>query len=221
MITKEHTLFFKELAQNNQKEWFHNNKKRYEEKVRGPFLALLDRLLQELISWDGRIPHDAKKALFRLNRDIRFSQDKTPYHTILKAGFSPNGKKSMLPGYYLGIDASMVHVGGGLFTVRPPELNQLRTYIAKNPTALKSIENNDTFTQNFGKIKGEKAKRLDKNLIPIAEKTNLIYNKQFYAMVEFPLEPFYDSEKLIDEILLHFKAIQPLNNYLGKAFGSS
>ena len=97
------------------KEWFHANKKRYENDVKEPFLELLSELLPILHEWDNRILTDEKKAMFRINRDVRFSKDKTPYHTILKAGFSPNGKKSMLPGYYLGISQDSVHVWGRAF----------------------------------------------------------------------------------------------------------
>ncbi len=218
MITKTYSSFFKELAKNNHKEWFHANKKRYENEVKVPFLNLLEELLATLTEWDNRILPDAKKAMFRINRDIRFSKDKAPYHTLLKAGFSPNGKKSVLPGYYLGIDAQSIHVGGGLFMLRPPELKLVREHIAKNPKALIDIANAPSFTQNFGKLKGEKAKRLDKALLPIAEKTDLIYHKQFYAMAEFPLDPFYGSEELSKEVLNHFEAIRPLNTYLNTAF---
>lgn len=218
MITSSYTTFFKELARNNNKKWFHANKKRYENEVKAPFLDLLDNLLPNLTEWDNRILPDTKKAMFRINKDVRFSKDKTPYHTILKAGFSPNGKKSILPGYYLGIDATSIHVGGGIFMLRPPELALVRNHIAKDITALTKIVGASSFTQNFGRLKGEKAKRLDKSLHTIAEKTDFIYNKQFYAMAEFPLEPFYNSDELSGEILNHFKAIKPLNTYLSQAF---
>ncbi|WP_136468191.1 DUF2461 domain-containing protein [Flagellimonas onchidii] len=218
MISKTYTSFFKELAKNNNKEWFHANKKRYENDVKEPFLGLLEALLSNLTNWDHRILADPKKAMFRINRDVRFSKDKTPYHNILKAGFSPNGKKSILPGYYLGIDATSIHVGGGLFMLRPPELSKLRNHIAASASELIKITTDSAFVQNFGQLSGEKAKRLDKSLLPTAEKTDLIYNKQFYAMAEFPLEPFYDSENLEEEILNHFKAIKPLNTYLNQAF---
>lgn len=218
MITKAYTSFFKELARNNNKEWFHANKKRYENDVKGPFLNLLEDLLGILTDWDSRILPDPKKAIFRINRDVRFAKDKTPYHTILKAGFSPNGKKSILPGYYVGIDATSIHVGGGLFMLRPPELSKVRKHIATNTSDLIKITTHTSFTQNFGQLSGEKSKRLDKNLLPIGERTDLIYNKQFYAMAEFPLDPFYNSDKLGQEILNHFKAIKPLNSYLNQAF---
>ncbi|SNY95053.1 DUF2461 domain-containing protein [Flagellimonas pacifica] len=218
LVKKAYSSFFLELAKNNNKEWFHANKKRYENDVKKPFLDLLESLLDTLTEWDPRILSDPKNAMFRINRDVRFAKDKTPYHTILKAGFSPNGKKSILPGYYLGIDATSIHVGGGLFMLRPPELSKVRNHIAKDSYKFIEVLKSSTFIQNFGKLSGEKAKRLDRNLLPVAEKTDLIYNKQFYAMAEFPLEPFYDSEKLNDEVLNHFEAIKPLNTYLNQAF---
>ncbi|WP_411029427.1 DUF2461 domain-containing protein [Spongiimicrobium sp. 3-5] len=218
MITSAYSAFFKELQHNNNKEWFHANKKRYEDDAKAPFLELLNALIPSLMDWDKRMIPEAKKAMFRINKDVRFAKDKTPYHILLKAGFSPNGKKSVLPGYYLGIDAEHVHVGGGLFMLRPPELKKVRAHIAHEPKELVKITTTPDFKQNFGIIKGEKAKRLDKEFLRVADQTDLIYNKQFYAMAEFPLLPFYGSKKLADEILSHFSAIKPLNEYLNKAF---
>ncbi|MEM7486370.1 MAG: DUF2461 domain-containing protein [Bacteroidota bacterium] len=217
MISEAYSSFFKELAKNNHKGWFHTNKKRYENDVKVPFLNLLNAILPTLKQWERKIDEDAKKALFRINRDIRFSKDKSPYHTIMKAGFSSGGKKSELPGFYLGIDAENIHLGGGLFMIGTPELKKLRYNIAENPEALLSIVQQPDFIQNFGKLKGDKAKRLDKELMVAAEKTNLVFNKQFYAMAEFPLATFYDSESLVEEILNHFKIIRPLNAYLNRA----
>mgnify|MGYP001804188096 FL=1 len=133
MIPKAYSTFFKELKQNNHKEWFHANRIRYENDVKIPFLNLLNAVIPKLMEWERKIDGDVKKALFRIHRDIRFAKDKSPYHTIMKAGFSPNGKKSKLPGYYLGIDAESVHVGGDLFGVGTSELRKLRYAIAENP----------------------------------------------------------------------------------------
>lgn len=218
MITKAYSTFFKELAKNNRKEWFHANKKRYEKDVKEPFMQLLEILLPSLREWDSRILPDPKKAVFRINKDIRFSKDKSPYHTLMKAGFSPGGKKSIYPGYYLGIDAENVHVGGGLFMIQTPELKKVREHIAKDPDKLIKITTQKEFADNFGNLKGDKAKRIDKSFLPIAEKTDLIYNKQFFAFAEFPLVPFYNSDGLVKEIVNHFEQINPLNTYLNKVF---
>ncbi|MEO1010631.1 MAG: DUF2461 domain-containing protein [Bacteroidota bacterium] len=218
MITKAYASFFKELSKNNHKEWFHANKKRYENDVKAPFLQVLDEILPLLSAWDDSIPVDSKKALFRINRDIRFSKDKSPYILMMKAGFSPNGKKSELPGYYLGIDAEHVHVGGGLFRVSPQELKLVRHHISANTTAFLEILNNPDFKNCFGRLRGERAKRLDKEFKDAAQNLEYLYNKQFYAFAEFPLANFYGSNGLSEEILEHFREILPLNTFLNKAF---
>ncbi|WP_394747967.1 DUF2461 domain-containing protein [Spongiimicrobium salis] len=218
MISKTYTSFFTELKAHNTKAWFHANKKRYEDDVKAPFLALLDEILPILTEWDSRIFHDPKKALFRIHRDVRFSKDKSPYHLILKAGFSPHGKKSSLPGYYLGIDAESIHVGGGLFMLPTAELKRVREYIAQHTSSFLSIVQHPDFIQSFGALSGEKSKRLDKTLREAAQETALMYNKQFYAMAEFPLAPFYNTEELLTEIMTHFQNIKPLNAYLNRIF---
>ena len=217
MITNNYSAFFKELSQNNHKEWFHANKKRYEQDVKEPFLQLLEELLPTLIEWDRRILPDAKKALFRINRDVRFSKDKSPYNLVMKAGFSPNGKKSVFPGYYLGIDADSVHVGGGLFMIQPPELKKVRACIADDPDAFLKIVTSNKFSQKLGRLKGDKAKRIDKELLPAVEKTEFIYNKQIYAMAKAPLQEHYNSAQLPEFIISHFKEIKPLNTLLNSA----
>ncbi|MEM1339419.1 MAG: DUF2461 domain-containing protein [Bacteroidota bacterium] len=217
MITERFSVFFKGLEQHNTKQWFHANTKAYATDVKAPFLRLLDEILPNLVDWDPRILPDPKKALFRINRDIRFTKDKSPYTTILKAGCAPGGRKSELPGYYLGIDAANVHVGGGLFMLQPSKLKKVRLHIAAHPGRLRKIVASSEFKETFGRLQGEKSKRLEKTLLPAAEKTDLIYHKQFYAFTEFPLAPFYGSDALTDAILEHLQIIKPLNDYLNEA----
>ncbi|WP_339711060.1 DUF2461 domain-containing protein [uncultured Kriegella sp.] len=217
MITSAYTSFFKELSNHNNKEWFYANKKWYEQDVKKPFLNLLNGLIPQLMEWDDRILSDPKKAVFRINKDIRFSKDKSPYHLIMKAGFSPQGKKSIYPGYYLGIDSDKVHVGGGLFMLQPQHLKIVREKIAKDTDAFLKIISSKDFKTAFSALKGEKSKRLDKGLLDSAEKTALMYNKQFYAMAEFPLQDHYSSDNLSQFILGYFEKIRPLNSYLNTA----
>ena len=218
MITEAYVSFFQELELNNHKQWFHEHKKRYETEVKKPFLDLLERLIPTLSALEPAIPTDAKSALFRINRDVRFSKDKTPYHILLKAGFSPGGKKSRLPGFYLGISATTIHVGGGLFTVQPTDLKAIRMLIANKPDDFMAIVTSDVFVSNFGELKGEKSKRLDKQLLPIATKAHLIANKQFYAMKELPVADYLNSEALVDVLVEKFRVINSLNQFLKEAF---
>lgn len=218
MINSEYSSFFKELAQNNHKEWFHANKKRYENDVKKPFLALLDHLIPELQKLEPEISSESKSALFRINRDIRFAKDKSPYHLLMKAGFSAGGKKSFLPGYYLGISADEIHLGGGLFMVQNPELLKIRNHIKNNSNAFRAIVEDEKFQSKLGELRGDKAKRYDKELMKAAEENPYIAYKQFYAMADVPLNSHLDSKDLPKFVMEYFKMIDPLNQFLRGAF---
>ncbi|MEL7427046.1 MAG: DUF2461 domain-containing protein [Bacteroidota bacterium] len=217
MVTKSYVDFFRGLEKNNHKEWFHANKQAYENDVKQPFLRLLEALLPELLSLDAAISADPKDALFRINRDIRFSKDKTPYHTLLKASLTPGGKKSGLPGFYLGISAYSIHVGGGMIQLKGPALKAIRVAIAERTEEFMAIVKADSFTTKFGELKGESAKRMDKQFQATLEKTPLIALKQFYAMRELPLAAHLNSSEVPTMILNYFKAIHPLNHFLKSA----
>lgn len=218
MIAPEYTSFFNSLTQNNSKEWFHANKKTYDEQVKKPFLELLSQLITRLEPLEPNLDPDAKAALFRINRDIRFSKDKTPYNTLMKASLVPGGKKSGWPGYHLGIGSEHIHVGGGLIGVKSPALKSIRALIATETAEFMAIMEDPTFVELYGTLQGEQAKRIDKAYKALLAKTPHIANKQFYAMKKLPLAGHLNSEKIADEIMVHFKAIFPLNQYLKKAF---
>lgn len=217
MISKDYISFFKELEKNNHKEWFDANRKRYESNVRKPFLEIVDGLIPHLKQFEPKISSNPKDALFRINRDIRFSKDKTPYNTIMKAGFSAGGKRSELPGFYLGIDAHRIHIGGGLFNVKPPELKKIRNHIAMNTDEFIAIVENSKFKKMLGEVKGEKAKRLDKEHQEVLSKTPLIANKQFFAMGNIEIEPYLDKD-LSKSLLPYFETVSQLNRFLSEAW---
>ena len=218
MISENYIAFFKKLEKNNEKEWFHEHKSEYESAAKKPFIKLIDSLISELIKLEPSISKNPKDALFKINRDIRFSKDKTPYHTLLKAGFSAGGKKSKLPGFYLGIGAEKIHVGGGLYNIKSSDLYAIRTLITENTDEFIKIVNSKSFVSNFQGLKGEQSKRLDKNFQPILVKTPYIANKQFYAMQELPLTDYLNSDKILSAVENSFKEINPLNQFLKKAF---
>ena len=130
--------FFTQLEANNSKEWFDENRKTYEKAVKKPFKQLIQRLIDHLPELDPQIQMAPKDAIFRINRDIRFSKDKTPYNTIVKAGFARGGRKSSYAGYYLGISATQIHVGGGVYMLDAANLKKIRQHIAAYPEELQA-----------------------------------------------------------------------------------
>ncbi len=217
-MNEKYIQFFEGLKKNNTREWFQQNKESYQNEVKKPFLSLLETLITELKKTDPEICMKANECLFRINRDLRFSKDKTPYHTLLKAGISPGGRRSELPGFYLGIGAHTVHVGGGLMNVNSSALKRVRALIAEDLDIFLSIVNDPCFISAFETVKGEKAKRLDKSLRQIAEETPYIANKQFYVMQQLPLSDYLYGDKLINRVLKSFQTILPFNQFLRKAF---
>ena len=213
-FTQAYIDFFKNLTNNNNKDWFDENRKIYEKEVKKTFQELVQNILDEIPALDQDIAMAPKDAIFRINRDIRFSKDKTPYNTIMKAGFAKGGRKSSYAGYYLGIDAEHIHVGGGVFGVEKEHLEQIRDHIAANTDEFIKLTTNKTFLTKFGKVMGEQIKRIPPKYQEIHAKTPLIANKQFYYMARLDAGKLLKSDQLLDVLIEHFKLITPLNKFL-------
>ncbi len=206
MISKAYSDFFSSLEGNNNKEWFNDNKKVYEKEVKIPFLKLVTELIDAIGQWDQRIDLDPKKTLFRINRDIRFSKDKSPYNTIMKAAIAPGGRKSGLPGYYLGISADTIHIGGGQFDLDSATLAKLRNYLAENYDELISILDSADFKKHYSGLQGDKVTRLSGDLKEKAQEMPLLLHKQYYAM-----EKITDSKKYSDKHLVNaIRSVKPM-----------
>lgn len=215
-FTKDFSTFFKGLAKNNNKAWFDKHRKIYEEHVKKAFVKLVEDLLPEIQKLDPEVRMLPKEAIFRINRDIRFSKDKTPYNTMVKAAFAQGGRKSSYAGYYIGISADTIHVGGGSFGIDPESLDHIRNHIVKKTPKIIKLSEQKKFKELFGEIKGEKNKRIPSDYQETFKKTDLIANKQFYYMADYKDPKLITSEKLLPFLVDHFKVITPLNSFLKK-----
>src|SRR5688572_9652097 len=115
-FSPEFVKFFKNLAKNNSTVWFNENRKTYEAEVKKPFAAFIDELIKKVQKIDPAIKIKASDAIMRINKDIRFSKDKTPYNTYVAAIVSVTGRKSKeYPGMYLQLGADKIMVFGGAY----------------------------------------------------------------------------------------------------------
>lgn len=189
-FTKDYLDFFKELAANNHKDWFDENRKRYEISVKNPFKKFIERLIAEVEAIDSEQKGiEAKHCIFRINRDVRFSKDKTPYKLNNSAIVSPGGKKGKdIPGMYIEIGPETVRLFGGVFFLEKQNLEDFRYYLAANISAFDKLIHQNDFLKTYGEIRGEKAKRIPNDLKEAAEKQSLIFNKQFYFFTEYDPE---------------------------------
>ncbi|MBT1702616.1 DUF2461 domain-containing protein [Chryseosolibacter indicus] len=142
--------FLKDLSKNNDRDWFEKNKQRYLDSKQA-FEDVVSALLKELGKFDDGMQHlEARKLIFRIYRDVRFSKDKRPYKTNMGAGFSPNGKLVQEPGYYLHLEpGNRSFVAGGIYMPDATNLTKIRQEIDYNSEKLEKIVNQKKFKSLF------------------------------------------------------------------------
>ena len=206
-----------DLAGNNNKDWFDQNRKRYEVNVKDAFKNFVTHIITKLAEKDPAFKDlEASSCIFRINRDIRFSKDKTPYKMNVSAVVAPEGKKSKaINGVYFELGPEHVRVYGGVYEIDKDDLLTVREGIAKNPEKFKKLYSDATFKNVFGEILGEKNKVIPKELKEAAEKEPLIYNKQWYFYKQFDAEVVL-SENLDQLILDCYKAGQPVEKFFNE-----
>ena len=217
-LSKDFTRFFQDLAANNNRDWFHGNKKRYEKDVKKPFQNFINALIEAFKEIEPNVTMTSKEAIFRIHRDIRFSKDKTPYKLHASASISTTTKKdfSNPNGLYIEIDPETIRQYGGAYGPDKEKLLAIRSSIAGNLDGFQSIISNENFVQTFGTIKGDQNKRIPKEFKAIQTTQPLIANKQFYYFTEIDVENI-DSEDLIAMIIENYKVAQPMNEFLSEA----
>lgn len=216
-FTPDFLQFFIELAPNNHKDWFDLNRKRYEKSVKEPFKDFVEHIIKEIAKTDASFKDlEAKDCIFRINRDIRFSKDKTPYKMNVSAVVAPEGKKSKaVNGVYFEFGPEHVRVYGGVYEIDKEDLLTVREGIANDLKGFQEAYSNPRFKKVFGTILGEKNKVIPKELKEAADKEPLIFNKQWYFYAQFDAETVLDPK--LDQLLLDcFEAGKPVEHYFNK-----
>lgn len=212
-FTKEFTAFFKELEKHNYKEWFDENRKRYHQFVKEPFDQLIKDLLFEVEKLDPAIQIPYNKCIFRINRDIRFSKDKTPYKTTRSAFISRFGTKNKaFPGMYFEINSNELRIYGGVYMLDSKQVQRIREEILDYHDDFTKVVKDKKFMKLFGEVQGEKAKRLNKEFQDLAATEDLLYNKNWYVYRKLPLETIY-QEDLLKILVENYKVLTPYNKF--------
>lgn len=219
-FTKDFLDFFKELAANNNKDWFAENKKRYERSVKDPFNVFIQDVIDRTAKLDKRFEGEAKDAVFRIYKDVRFSKDKTPYKLQTSALIAPGGRKLGMgtPGMYLELGPEHFRFYSGLYMPEKDVLQRVREYIMAHSNELDKLVSDKTFVKNFGELRGEKNKVLPKEFKAAAETQPLLFNKQFYFFASLPPETVLQDD-FADVVMGYFKASEPMRDFLTKASG--
>lgn len=209
--------FFKDLSKNNSTEWFQANKKRYETDVKKPFQTFISDLIHEVAKFDKSIQIEAVDAIMRINRDIRFSNDKSPYKLHVSAIISSEGKKDKVtPGMYLEFAADKISIYGGAHMLDKPLLQKVRSAIAADLKKFDKLVQHSDFKKHFGEIIGEKNKIIPPEFKGLIDKQALLANKNFYFHAELPVAILL-KEDLMKQLIPYFKSAKPINAFLLEA----
>lgn len=215
-MEKDFLDFFKELTANNHRDWFHANKKRYEASVKQPFKELVISLIDRMKALDPEFALEPKNAIFRINRDIRFSKDKTPYKTFVSAVVSRGGRKDLgYPGIYLQLGPDGSHIGGGCYSPDKQQLIALRTAISQDYARVEKLLGNKKFRSYFPDgIKGERNKILPKPFKEFGATQPFLFQKQFYYMTHYEDETTALRDDLADFVMEHHKAAKGWSEFI-------
>ena len=205
--------FLKALKRHNNRDWFESHRPQYQS-ARSEFEAFITALIQEIAPVEGLGGLSAKDCLFRLNRDLRFSKDKSPYKTHMSAYIAPGGRKSRRLGYYVHVspgDQSMI--AGGMHEPEPQQLARWRLAMDRDPGPFSRIIHEKTFRRYFGEVSGEKLKTAPKGYPRDHPQLELLRLKQVTAMRPIPDKDLL-GRSLVQETLRTFRAMKPFLSYL-------
>lgn len=214
-LSKQFTSFFKELTGNNNRDWFNANKERFEEQVKAPFENLTREVIALMKKLDPKITIEAKDAVFRIYRDTRFSNDKTPYKTHMSAVVGRGGRKDhSYPGIYFQIGVDGLAIAGGCWEPDKDRLTRIRAAIAADPKRVRKILDNKKFKATFKEVGGDKNKIIPKEFQKAGELVPEIYCKSFHYWTEYKTQKDVQRADLAKFIVDHYKIAKEFNDFL-------
>lgn len=208
--------FLTELAENNNRDWFNDNKKRYNES-KEKILFLTDVLINEIGKFDPAIIGvSPKDCVFRIFRDVRFSKDKRPYKTNFGSFIAKGGRKSMNPGYYFHIEPQQSFVGGGVYMPPAEPLRAIRNYMALHAPDFIKIKNDKDFKAVFSEMYDHQLKTAPKGFPKDHEYIDLLRYKSFVFSHSLD-NKMVKSDAFLDHTIKAYKQLHKVNEFLGDA----
>lgn len=205
--------FIRDLRQNNQREWFEKNRARYDA-AREDFLTFLETLVAGAASIEPALERQKPKDLmFRIYRDVRFSNDKRPYKEHICAYMADGGRKTINPGFYLHISPDdQSFLAGGVWMPPAPELKAIRQEIDYNLKELQDLLDKPSFKKYFKGLEGDKLKTTPKGYEADNPAIDYLRHKSWNVTFAMP-DALVTSERFYGECLAAMKEVKPLNDY--------
>jgi uncharacterized protein (TIGR02453 family) len=208
--------FFEELALNNNRPWFNENKTRYHESVVSPISEFIVRMAPRLKAISPHYiadPRPHRGSMFRIYRDTRFSADKSPYKTHAGVQFRHMaGKDAHAPGFYLQLAPDGLFFGGGIWRPPNPQLNRIRAFMVDNARTWSRIRN-ASGVKDAGGIRGDRLKRPPRGFGADHPHVEDLKLKSLYVMTEAPASDALSAD-FIDQVAAAFRRAAPLNRFV-------
>jgi len=216
-FTEDYVQFFGNLTLNNNKEWFDLHRHKYEKHVREPFKVFATDLLNGMKKIDKDIEVEGTKAMVRINKDVRFSRDESPYRNYMGVGFGIDKNDTITwPGYFISVGAvNGVEVRGGMYMPGTKIKNVIQKSMADNPEEFMKIVKSNKFKKHWDGVNGEHNKRVPKDWEKALESNPYILNKTWTYGKEYPVDLAL-TDDLLPTILADYKASMEFQNYFKK-----
>lgn len=221
MLQPSTLQFLKDLKKNNNKPWFDANREKYEA-AKEDFAAFIDLLIKEFGKKDASIAHlKAKDCLFRINRDVRFSKDKSPYKTNLGAYLNAEGKTSETAGYYFHLEPGNSFTGGGMWYPASATLAKVRQEIDYSLQEFEKIILSKKFKETYGGLAAEDGfilSRVPKGYEADNPAAAYLKYKCFIGIHQIN-DSALTNKSLLQNTVKALEVLQPFNEFLNDALG--
>lgn len=214
MISKAELDFLSELAQNNNRDWFNENKKRFEKHQ-----EVIKSLFQEINLGLSAKDNLEKMQIHRIYRDIRFSKDKTPYKNNFSVSYD-RAKPYLRSGYFLHIQPGGSFIGGGFWEPNAEDLKRIRKEFELDDSQIRSIISEENFQKYFGSLQGAELKTAPKDFDKEHPAIDLIRKKQYLVYRRFTDKEVTNSN-FKEEALSTFMAMRPFFDYMSDVLGTN
>ncbi len=212
MDIKKVLSFLSTLKDNNNKEWFDQHRPEWEA-IKKDFNKFIADLILEISKFDKSIEGlQAKDCIFRINKDVRFSKDKSPYKTNIGAIINKGGKKSNFAGYYIHIEPQASMIAGGIYMPDAPLLKSIRQEIDYNFESFEKVLNHKLYKKYFEKMSGDKLVSVPKGYDESNPSIGYLKHKSFLSIYNISTK-----EIEIKHIVEVCKAMKPFNDFLNQA----
>lgn len=213
---KDILFFLRQLCVNNNREWFDANRSIYKQR-KEEFEIIVADLISKIAEFDSSISQlEVKDCTYRINRDTRFSNDKTPYKNHFGAFIAPGGKKACTGGYYFHIEPDNSLIAGGIYMPPSDILLKLRTMIYENPNEFIAIIEKPEFAKLFGEIDGEKLKAAPRGFSKTFDHIDLLKYKSYTIMSKLS-DDSIENDNVVAIALERFRIMKDFNVFLNKA----